>query len=81
MYIELFIAEKDMNNDFDNFNDDLTGREFVFDENHGKKSAKKLINSIEIQSANISETKGENDNNKNNQLLNDYSSEVKTKSI
>ena len=81
MYIELFIAEKDMNNDFDNFNDDLTGREFVFDENHGKKSDKKLINSIEIQSANISETKGENDNNKNNQLLNDYSSETKAKSI
>ena len=79
MYIELFIVEKDMKNNIDNFNDDITNREFVFDENHGKKSDKKLINSIEIQSASTSETKGENDNNKNNQLLNDYSSEVKTK--
>ena len=29
MYIELFIVEKDMKNNIDNFNDDITDREFV----------------------------------------------------
>ena len=79
MYIELFIVEKDMKNNIDNFNDDITDREFVFDENHGKKSDKKLINSIEIQTTSDSEIK--ENNNKNNQLLFDHSSETKTNSI
>ena len=81
MYIELFIVEKDMKNNIDNFNDDITDREFVFDENHGKKSDKKLINSIEIQTTSDSEIKGENNNNKNNQLLFNDSPKTKTNSI
>ena len=43
MYIELFIAEKDMKNDMNNFGDDITDRELVFDEPAlpKKKSKKK----------------------------------------
>ena len=50
MYIELFIAEKDMKNDMNNFGDDITDRELVFDEPAlPKKKSKKNINIIEIQ--------------------------------
>jgi len=74
MYIEIFTAEKDMKNNIDNFNDDITDREFVFDENKEiketkeKKGKRKInINSIEIQTT--KETESKDGNNNNNQIL------------
>ena len=74
MYIEIFTAEKDMKTNIDNFNDDITDREFVFDENKDiketkeKKGKRKInINSIEIQST--KETESKDGNNNNNQIL------------
>ena len=64
MYIELFIAEKDMKNNLDNFNDDITDREFIFEDNKEKKSNKKNTTSIEIQINN-----NEQNDNKNNNLI------------
>ena len=64
MYIELFIAEKDMKNNLDNFNDDITDREFIFEDNKEKKSNKKNTASIEIQINN-----NEQNDNKNNNLI------------
>ena len=74
MYIEIFTAEKDMKTNIDNFNDDITDREFVFDENKEiketkeKKGKRKInINSIEIQTT--KETESKDGNNNNNQIL------------
>ena len=44
MYIELFIAEKDIKNNIDNFNDDITDRELVFEPNKENNKKKKNIN-------------------------------------
>ena len=67
MYIEIFTAEKDMKNNIDNFNDDITDREFVFDENKENKEKKGKrtinVNSIEIQTSKDNENKDQNNNN------------------
>ena len=60
MYIELFTAEKDIKNNIDNFNDDITDRELVFEAN--KEKTKNKNNSIEIQIMNNNETKDEINN-------------------
>ena len=60
MYIELFTAEKDIKNNIDNFNDDITERELVFEAN--KEKTKNKNNSIEIQIMNNNETKDEINN-------------------
>ena len=70
MYIELFIAEKDIKNNVDNFNDDITDRELVFEFDKPKKSKKNNINSIEIQINNDEVKKSDvNNNNKNDIIL------------
>ena len=85
MYIEIFTAEKDMKNNIDNFNDDITDREFVFDENKEIKETKEKkgkkknnINSIEIQTTKDTEEKDGNIN--NNQILFNSSPEEKISS-
>ena len=60
MYIELFTAEKDLKNNIDNFNDDITERELVFEAN--KEKNKNKNNSIEIQINHTEETKDETNN-------------------
>ena len=69
MYIELFIAEKDIKNNVDNFNDDITDRELVFEFDKPKKSKKNNINSIEIQINNDEVKKGDVNNNNNNDII------------
>ena len=67
MYIDIFTAEKDMKNNIDNFNDDMTDREFVFDDIKVNKVKNKNTNSIEIQITNNNEIK--DDKNNNNHLI------------
>ena len=62
MYIELFTAEKDLKNNIDNFNDDITERELVFEANKEKNKNKNKNNSIEIQINHTEETKDETNN-------------------
>ena len=62
MYIELFTAEKDLKNNIDNFNDDITERELVFEANKEKNKNKNKNNSIEIQINHTEETKDEINN-------------------
>ena len=69
MYIELFIAEKDIKNNVDNFNDDITDRELVFEFDKPKKSKKNNINSIEIQINNDEVKKSDVNNNNNNDII------------
>ena len=69
MYIELFIAEKDIKNNVDNFNDDITDRELVFEFDKPKKSKKNNINSIEIQINNDEVKKSDTNNNNNNDII------------
>lgn len=69
MYIELFIAEKDIKNNVDNFNDDITDRELVFEFDKPKKSKKNNINSIEIQINNDEVKKSDINNNNNNDII------------
>ena len=69
MYIELFIAEKDIKNNVDNFNDDITDRELVFEFDKPKKSKKNNINSIEIQINNDEDKKSDTNNNNNNDII------------
>ena len=69
MYIELFIAEKDIKNNVDNFNDDITDRELVFEFDKPKKSKKNDINSIEIQINNDEVKKSDTNNNNNNDII------------
>ena len=69
MYIELFIAEKDIKNNVDNFNDDITDRELVFEFDKQKKSKKNNINSIEIQINNDEVKKSDTNNNNNNDII------------
>ena len=69
MYIELFIAEKDIKNNVDNFNDDITDRELVFEFDKPKKSKKNNINSIEIKINNDEVKKSDTNNNNNNDII------------
>jgi len=69
MYIELFIAEKDIKNNVDNFNDDITDRELVFEFDKPKKIKKNNINSIEIQINNDEVKKSDTNNNNNNDII------------
>jgi len=69
MYIELFIAEKDIKNNVDNFNDDITDRKLVFEFDKPKKSKKNNINSIEIQINNDEVKKSDTNNNNNNDII------------
>ena len=69
IYIELFIAEKDIKNNVDNFNDDITDRELVFEFDKPKKSKKNNINSIEIQINNDEVKKSDTNNNNNNDII------------
>ena len=78
MYIELFIAEKDIKNNVDNFNDDITDRELVFEFDKPKKSKKNNINSIEIQINNDEVKKSDTNNNNNNDII--LISPIQTKS-
>ena len=78
MYIELFIAEKDNKNNIDNFNDDITDRELVFEPNKENTKKKKNINAIEIQITQNDESKSEN--NKKDEILFNSTSPIKTDS-
>ena len=80
MYIELFNAEKEIKNDMNNLNDDITDRELVFDDNIiPKKKQKKNTNSIEIEIPK-NPYKKNNDKNKTNPILIDTSILKKTSS-